>query len=108
MKKMPGFDFRHDALPNAGRSCSLLIFSWPSILKRRRSSASFSCPPIACADEVSEQISSVMQRTRQELAQSGGPGISALAPLLGGRQTFGERVENDANDPNPILRFDRP
>jgi hypothetical protein len=34
-----------------------------------------------------------------EVAQSGGPGISALAPLSGGKQTSGERVENDANDP---------
>jgi hypothetical protein len=34
-----------------------------------------------------------------EVAQSGGPGISVLAPLSGGKQTSGERVENDANDP---------
>jgi len=33
------------------------------------------------------------------MAQSGGPRISASAPLSGVKQTFGERVENDANDP---------
>src|SRR6516165_5429788 len=38
-----------------------------------------------------------------EMAQSGGPGISASAPLSGGKQTSGERVENDANDPQRTL-----
>jgi hypothetical protein len=33
------------------------------------------------------------------LARSCGPEMSALAPLLGDKQTFGERVRNDAIDP---------
>jgi hypothetical protein len=35
------------------------------------------------------------------LARSCGPEMSALAPLLGDKQTSGERVRNDAIDPKP-------
>jgi len=33
------------------------------------------------------------------MARSCGPEMSALVPLLGDKQTSGERVENDAIDP---------
>jgi hypothetical protein len=33
------------------------------------------------------------------LLQSGGPGMSALAPLLGAKRSSGQPTENDATDP---------
>jgi hypothetical protein len=38
------------------------------------------------------------------VARSCGPEMSALAPLLGDKQTSGKRVESDANDPTTDVR----
>jgi hypothetical protein len=45
-----------------------------------------------------------------EMAQGGGWRMSAIPPLLEGKQTLGELPENDAHDPKRRLttRFDRP
>jgi len=37
------------------------------------------------------------------VAQSGGPGMSALAPLLGAKRSSGQPTENDATDPTQTL-----
>jgi hypothetical protein len=50
----------------------------------------------------------LLRRMSLEMAQSGGPGISAFAPLSGVKQTFGERVENDASDPEPTSMLKPP
>ena len=50
---------------------------------------------------VEEVVEFALACERQLLAaQSGAPGISAFAPLSGVKQTSGERVENDTNDPD--------
>ena len=43
---------------------------------------------------------SLLPCTSPVMAPSSGRGMSAIPPLSGGKQKSGERVKNDASDPN--------